>query len=243
MILQALSDPHPQFSLFSRFLQNGDLLLLGGDYDCVDKKSAELLMKFIEFEAKRHKLGVVFIGGNHDTHLEQFGHELQTKEYTSKKIYYLDNQSLDLDGLKIHGVPNIAVLSKQAPPEYLGFSKLEPEFEQLLKTNPLPEELDILLTHSPMRNILDVGIGSIALTNAFNKLLYKPKIHICGHVHRKFGHELITYEKIDREFDVHHFNVAVDGSSEGGPYLPTIIDYDQYAQRVVAFGQHEMDIT
>lgn len=243
MILQSLSDPHKQFQLFSRFIQNGDLFLLGGDYDLVDKKTAELFMKFVEEESNKFKLGVVFIGGNHDTYLEQFGHELQTKEWTDKKIYYLNNQTLDLDGLLIHGCPNVAVLSKQAPPEYLAFSKLESEIKTILDNSPIPGDLDILLTHSPLRNILDSGIGSIALTDSFNKLLYKPKIHICGHVHDKFGHELITYEKIDREFDVHHFNVAVGGNSSRGPFLPTIIDYDQNNKCVIAFGQYEMDIT
>lgn len=243
MILQTLSDPHKQFLLFSRFIQNGDLLLLGGDYDLVDKKNADLFMKFVEEESKKMKLGVVFIGGNHDTYLEKFGHELQTKEWTDKKIYYLNNQTLNLDGLLIHGIPNVAVLSKQAPPEYLAFAKLEPEIKKILEDNPIPDDLDILLTHSPLRNVLDYGVGSIALTESFNNLLYKPKIHICGHVHDKFGHELITYEKIDREFDVHHFNVAACGTSHKGPFLPTIIDYDLYNKQVVAFGQHEMDIT
>lgn len=245
MILNSLSDIHKQHRIFSRYLHGGDLLILAGDYDCVDKASADDLMKWIKEQSLKYKLGVVFVGGNHDPHLEQFGHELQTKEWTDKKIYYLNNNFLELEGIKIFGSPNTSVMSKQAPPEFLAFSKLESELQQIYNDikNPIPDDLDILITHTPMRNVLDTGIGSFALANVIEKQLYKPKIHICGHCHDKFGNELKVYEKLDREIIIHHFNVAVSGTSRNGPYLPTIIDYDQYNRRVIAFGQYEMDVT
>lgn len=233
MIIQGLSDTHGQHQTYDRYIQEGSLLFLLGDFDCDNPESLRKFMEWVKKQALKQKLGVVITGGNHDTELEKKGHELQTSEYWKQKIFYLNNDFLDLDGLKIFGSPNVEVLSKGGNPKYLAFADL---FSELSKTySKIPEDLDFLLTHTPPRNTLDGYFGSTALANKLTNLKLKPKLHLFGHCHEKFGHE---YKE-----NIHYFNVACNGSFDKGPYLPTIIDYDTFHRQLIAYGQYEMDIT
>ncbi len=68
---------------------------------------------------------------------------------------------------------------------------LDTEEELLEKFSLIPTDTDILITHSPMHNILDEiceegkHVGSFALENVVNKRYIK--LHVFGHIHESYG--------------------------------------------------------
>ena len=58
----------------------------------------------------------------------------------------------------------------------------------------IPENTDVLITHSPPKGIMDIskrGNVSTGSPSLFNEVLYriKPKIHVFGHIHEGYGIE------------------------------------------------------
>ena len=54
----------------------------------------------------------------------------------------------------------------------------------------IPEDTDVLITHSPAYGILDfdddnINFGSEALLYVVSKI--KPRIHLFGHIHKRHG--------------------------------------------------------
>ena len=55
----------------------------------------------------------------------------------------------------------------------------------------IPDDMDILITHSPPEDILDEleeegkHVGSIALFNRIKKI--QPSLHVFGHIHSSYG--------------------------------------------------------
>ncbi|WP_413944773.1 hypothetical protein [Bdellovibrio sp. HCB-162] len=57
-------------------------------------------------------------------------------------------------------------------------------FELKNRVNKIPDEVDILVTHSPPFGILDAGHGSQSLRERVLKV--RPKVHIFGHNHHEW---------------------------------------------------------
>ena len=75
-----------------------------------------------------------------------------------------------------------------------------PEEQLKWKFKAIPSNLDILITHTPPKGILDpTDYGSEALRKRLNDI--NPKIHIFGHNHGGYGYK----ETINTKF----YNVAV----------------------------------
>jgi hypothetical protein len=63
-------------------------------------------------------------------------------------IIYLEDSSVTIDGVKIYGSPH------QPPFHDWAFNRTEPERIEIYKQ--IPEDIDILLTHGPPYQILDL---------------------------------------------------------------------------------------
>ncbi|TVY60756.1 putative rhamnogalacturonate lyase C, partial [Lachnellula suecica] len=55
----------------------------------------------------------------------------------------------------------------------------------------IPQETDVLITHTPPRYHLDINLGCVGLLNEIWQV--KPKLHVFGHVHSGHGREAVFW--------------------------------------------------
>jgi hypothetical protein len=118
----------------------------------------------------KHK---IFIGGKNDYFLAEASlHEIN--KILPLGVQYLSNQIIEIEGLKIYGMPNSFNLFNVA----FGI-KNTTNWRGVLRK--IPDNLDVLITNQSPLGILDNECGCPELTKAILKL--KPKIHIFNHVY------------------------------------------------------------
>ena len=95
-----------------------------------------------------------------------------------ENIHYLEHESIELFGYKIFGTPYIPPLTEWA------FMLKGPE--RLAKWQQIPDTIDLLVTHTPPKGIMDGGhAGCEHLLNELPRI--NPLYHIFGHVHESYG--------------------------------------------------------
>lgn len=185
MRIVALSDTHG----FHKRLQvpDGDLLIHGGDFS-MRAKGHEVLefAKWIKSLPHPHK---IVIAGNHDMACE--GHDDWAKETFAPAIY-LNHESCEVEGYRIFGSPFSSAIYDPSP-WFFDYQRFGPRSQELW--NQIPENLDVLITHSPPYGLgdkvheahkgEDPHVGDLNLFNRVKSVL--PRIHIFGHIHEGYG--------------------------------------------------------
>eukprot|EP00403_Amphidinium_massartii_P016977 CAMPEP_0178413242 /NCGR_PEP_ID=MMETSP0689_2-20121128/22428_1 /TAXON_ID=160604 /ORGANISM="Amphidinium massartii, Strain CS-259" /LENGTH=238 /DNA_ID=CAMNT_0020034511 /DNA_START=197 /DNA_END=913 /DNA_ORIENTATION=+ len=161
-------------------LPAGDILLHAGDIlyknRAVSDVALEQLDDFNSWMSQQPFKTKVCIGGNHDRVLMELGAVEVQKRLAS--CTYLADETLEVQGIRIHGSPVSEGRSKNSAFQAQGGYNEE---EALAK---IPAELDILLTHGPAGAGL-FGRGSAKLEQRVRSA--KPRCHIYGHVHITYG--------------------------------------------------------
>ena len=135
-------------------------------------------MKWFATLPYKHK---VFIAGNHDW--GWFHHEDVLLNYVPEGITYLRDSSVIIDGLKFYGTP--------WQPVFLDWAFNLEEGELVKKWELIPSGTDILLTHCPPHNILDLAnyrnehTGSKSLLDKILEI--DPIVSAFGHIHEAYG--------------------------------------------------------
>lgn len=200
IIIDMISDLHGYYPK----LDGGDLLIVSGDLTASDK-----MIDWIDFfywlnkQSYRKK---VYIGGNHDNFLTLCATNVECKdiyldeedEECEKKDYLCDSGT-EFEGLKIWGSP----WTKAFPgmnPKCMAFT-CDTDEELAEKWALIPDNTDILITHSPPFGILDevnrytkskrsneyVGSKSLRNTVLDRNRLPNLKLHVFGHIHEQGG--------------------------------------------------------
>lgn len=126
----------------------------------------------------------IIINGNHDTEGERIGKQWCKQIFTN--AIYLENDGVEIAGLKIWGSPYT--------PIFMSWAYMRPRGSQDLKDiwSQVPENLDILIGHGMPYQILDwsnfenVNVGcEILQREVFKK---KPRYYFGGHLHESCGH-------------------------------------------------------
>jgi len=170
--------------------------------------------KFKNFTDSFSKTQFVIIPGNHDF----FPIAKETVNDSSinwnfsfgDNVHFLLDSSCEINGIKFYGTPWIPIIS------YSWAFESEHDF-LVEKFDKIPNNIDILITHSPPRisgcNV-DYSIqtrcgpfGSSELANAiFNK---KPKYVFCGHIHSGDhipfdfeGSKIINVSRLDERYEI-----------------------------------------
>jgi len=203
-----ISDSHRQH--WRMDIPDGDILLFAGD---AELDSFNALQDFNNWLGTLNFKHIVVIGGNHDMVLANY--VMEEKEMFFSNAIYLENTSVQIEGIKIFGSPYSLRFFSWA------FMKSEKQLEQMWEL--IPKNTDIVLTHSPCRNILDVttttdeNCGSFSLRNKIKEL--QTKIHICGHLHSSHGK--YTDYKTD------YYNVSMLNDYYQYIFEPTVIYYEK----------------
>jgi Icc-related predicted phosphoesterase len=175
MIIDIISDLHGHFPE----LDGGDLLLVCGDLTARHTESE--YEEFILWLGKQDYKKKVFISGNHDN--------LAMSKFDCYDAEYLLDSGTEYAGMKIWGSPWTKTF-QGANPKCTAFT-VDTEVKLSKKWDKIPDDTDILITHSPPYGILDKSeegeyLGSHTLRNQVMSRI-KPKIHCFGHIHTHGG--------------------------------------------------------
>lgn len=194
LIIDCIADMHGNYPE----LEGGDLLIVAGDMTARDdQKEWDQFFTWIGRQQYKKK---IYIGGNHDNMLQELGEDVM--KYAREMIglrpenaEYLCDSGTKYKGLRIWGSP----WTSQFPginPKCCAFTRpfMEP-FKD--KWDLIPDNVDILITHSPPNGILDqvssdfnASVGDMDLLHALEDRI-KPRLHIFGHIHENGGRELV----------------------------------------------------
>ena len=123
----------------------------------------------------------IYVAGNHDTSIEK---KLVTKaDFNENDIVYLENESYEIEGIKIFGSPYTPQFGQWA------FMRARNKLEKIWR-RAIPEDADIVICHGPPRGMLDLSYdrnnvlefcGDKSLLNRVIEV--KPKLMLFGHIH------------------------------------------------------------
>lgn len=136
----------------------------------------------------------IVVAGNHDNFCTQWATSSDTiYEFLDKKdpFDYLCDSGTEFKGLKIWGSPWTKMFKGINPLCKAFVVDTEKELEE--KWRLIPEDTDILITHSPAYGILDLTacgkrVGSKSLQMEALKL-HSLKLWVTGHIHESYGIE------------------------------------------------------
>lgn len=167
-----LSDTHGGHNRLKN-LPDADVMVHSGDFCMVgeEREAIDFLNWFCD-QPYRHK---IFICGNHDSCL--YGANIDGLD---DNVHYLCNSGIVIDGIKFYGVPMFTedCISPRQSRNYAA----------------IPDNTDVLITHSPAYGILDLddSIDGLSANYGSDDLLDRvikihPRAHLFGHVHRQHG--------------------------------------------------------
>ena len=157
----------------------GDMTSMGHTHEIVN-----FMTWFGGLEQFKYK---ICIAGNHDWLFER--NKIIALEKVPENVIYLEDEEVVLNGVKFYGTP------VQLPFYNWAFNK--PEERLIPHWQAIPDDTDVLITHSPPHSIFDWSVydnkhtGSPSLYFEVVERI-KPKVHCFGHIHS--GHGVKTIE-------------------------------------------------
>lgn len=160
-------------------LPEGDVLIHCGDLVTDIQVGIVGLKKIDDWFGRQPFEHILCTGGNHDRALERFlavGNELENATP-------LIDTSFHHDGVHFFGAPWI--------PHLKGWAYSKDDSELAHHWSLIPEDVDVLLTHTPPAHILDIsssgfgGLGCRLLAERVKEVC--PKLHCFGHIHASYG--------------------------------------------------------
>ena len=185
MIIDCISDLHGHLPE----LEGGDLLIVSGDLTARD--TLPEYFRVFSWIAKANYKKKIVIAGNHDNLLQ----EDDWFATNTKDFDYLCDSGTEFEGLKIWGSPWTKTFEGMNP-RCKAFT-CDTEEELAVKFSLIPDDTDILITHSPsfgnydwVKNPYDGSIGpSVGSVSLWLKCLETlPKLHVFGHIHEAYGY-------------------------------------------------------
>lgn len=159
-------------------IKDCDLLLIAGDL--TNKGEHFELQEFWDWTnfLAEYIPNIVLIAGNHDFGLQK------VKPFTRScgNVHYLSNSSITIDGLKIFGCPWTL--------RFHDWAFNADEEDMFRYAEMCPRDSDIIIGHSPVRNILDSSLKDDRLGSIAMKILCEeinPKLYVHGHIHASVG--------------------------------------------------------
>lgn len=167
-----LSDTHGFHHRLSA-LPRADIVVHSGDFTM--NGSQREAIDFMNWFCRLDYPHKIFIWGNHDNCL--YGANIDGLD---NNVHYLCNSAVTIEGIKFYGVPmfmNDCTTNRQA----------------LYYAN-IPDDTDVLITHTPPLGILDfdndVNYGSEELLTRIATV--QPHLHLFGHIHSQFGVQILN---------------------------------------------------
>ena len=177
MKLTIVSDTHGEQDKIGRL--SGDVLIHCGDMFNMFNQTHEDFDRMDEWFGEQDFDLVLCIGGNHDFELQKRSGYVDNP---FSNATYLEGKSYEFGGINFFGAPWVPDLYDQA--FFTKDNKLSDKWADI------PDNVDVLITHTPPAGILDVSskglvLGCRHLLEAIERT--KPTVHCFGHVHASSG--------------------------------------------------------
>jgi predicted phosphodiesterase len=172
-----ISDTHMQHEKLG--VLRGDVLIHCGDSGLGFHHSDADVDGLDEWFGRQEFDRILYVGGNHDFAIEK---RAQNGHQVFRNAVYLEDAPLQYRGVNFYGAPWIPELGGWA------FHRSTPEIRD--RWELIPAGTDILITHTPPHNILDLNsrgkaCGCPALRKRLSDL--RLRVHCFGHVHTGGG--------------------------------------------------------
>jgi len=207
-----ISDTHGHFNTIT--CSPGDLLIHCGDITAFGTLSE--LRVFSNFlKSIRHQYRqIVVVPGKRDRcfYTEP---EIASKIVSEHGIVLIDSY-LNFSGIKLYGTPHVPALRNNA-------FELD-DIKRYDLFSLIPTNLDILITHTPPKWVLDFVQSNGTLVNSGCPILYdsilrvRPQICVFGHIHEGYG-----YTNLD---NITYVNASICDGLNRPTRQPIIIDYN-----------------
>lgn len=214
MKIVCLSDTHNCNTEIN--VPEGDILIHAGDSTI--RGTIPEVEEFLQWFASLPHKYKIFVAGNHDWLYESDNRHARflTAHY---KIIYLQDSSVEIEGLKIYGSP--------WQPRFFDWAfNLNRGAEMAEKWKMIPDDTDILITHGPPFGILDEvpkkywveNTGCAELRNRVEDLanIGRLKLHIFGHIHcgygthNEFGVKFVNASNCDESYEPNQSPIVVE---------------------------------
>ncbi|KAK5653891.1 hypothetical protein OQA88_7816 [Cercophora sp. LCS_1] len=178
---------------------DGDLLIHAGDL--TDDGTVESIQRQVDWLADmphRHKIVVC---GNHDSWFDDRSRKAvdrrSGKSVNWKGVRYLQGELVTLSfkggrRLNIYGAPGVPKCGDDT-------NAFQYDREKHPWRGRVPEETDVLITHTPPRFHRDLNLGCDGLLEEVWRV--KPKLHVFGHVHWGHGRESVFFDECQRAYE------------------------------------------
>jgi Icc-related predicted phosphoesterase len=216
MRIVCISDTHNFHEQIA--VPDGDVLIHSGDAT-VNGTDIEVIEFLHWFSRLPHKCKI-FVAGNHDWLFETDTRHARLL-LADAKITYLQDSSIEIDGLKIYRSP--------WQPRFFDWAfNLNRGHELAEKWAMIPDDVDVLITHGPPYGILDLvprkgwdeNTGCEELRKRVEKIaaLGRLKLHVFGHIHCGYG--------VHEELDVKFVNASTCDEQYNPTQPPIVVDLD-----------------
>jgi len=160
-------------------LPAGDLLIHCGDMFNLSGRGTQQILALDEWFGRQKFERILCTGGNHDRQLEL---DLTQRSQPFRNAHFLKDEVVEFRGLKIFGAPWVPELKTHA--FFQSRTGLAATWAQV------PAGIDILITHTPPKGILDtssrgMSLGCSSLAKELGRI--SPRVHCFGHVHAGAG--------------------------------------------------------
>jgi Icc-related predicted phosphoesterase len=180
----AISDTHGKHKQLSN-LPKADIIIHCGDMSSMGyEHEIKNFMKW--FSSLNQYTYKIIIAGNHDWLYET--NKLLAKSLIPNNIIYLEDSGIKINGINFYGTP----VSKP----FCDWAFNRPESKLIEHWRAIPDNTDVLITHTPPHMIGDYvpdsmrHEGSPSLYDEITKRI-KPILHVSGHIHEGHGIQVI----------------------------------------------------
>ena len=212
-----------------------DLLLIAGDMCPVTNHDPYFQANWINTTFKEwletlNVKHIVFTPGNHDFVFERAPSLIHFDELPTT---YLQDAGCEIEGLKIWGSPWTPYFNNWA----FNLDENDPNETRLTQVfSRIPNDTDILMTHGPPYEILDIveklgskdieHVGSYALRKVVMEV--KPLVHHFGHIHNGGFRMINKGEQI-----ICFMNTTIVNEAYDPVYDPTVFKIDMETKEVI----------
>jgi Icc-related predicted phosphoesterase len=224
MRITLISDTHTKHDELSHDpmdLPGGDILIHAGDI-MNSGRNANDIESFCTWFQRQNYDHLIFIAGNHDRMFEDKPEQAMEIVNSYKLIDYLQDSWIEVGDdkkmVKIYGSP--------WQPEFYSWSFNLPKGGPGLmsKWEAIPKDTDILVTHCPPQDHLDVSgppynephLGCALLREKVDE--QAPKIQVFGHIHGGYGYKFYN--------GTHFFNASILNERYEYVNKPVTFDWD-----------------
>ena len=168
-----ISDTHGCHRRLHDLPQQADIIVHSGDFTM--NGSEQEALDFMNWFCDLPYSKKIFICGNHDGCL--YG---ATIDGLDGNVHYLCNSGVEIEGLRFYGVP-------------MFMEDCITDCQTRHYAN-IPENTDVLITHTPPLGILDlddsINYGSEELLSRITTV--QPRLHLFGHIHARHGIKILN---------------------------------------------------